>query len=237
MLIVAVVGSKKSGKTTAVETLVNGLTNKGYKVATVKHIPETHFTIDAKGKDTWRHSRAGAQTVMSVAPKELALIKKVDTTKYSLKQIIAGCRNDAEIIILEGFKKLVGQNPQVPKVVAAKTTSEALGASEHYTSILSFVGPIQKEATKLKIPYVDVLKEPEKLVNLVDHEAAVLDRRRRKRKEYVRIEIDERVLSLNPFVQEIIRNTIVGMISTLKGAAFKEEKKISITIKSSSNGN
>jgi len=235
MLIVAVVGSKKSGKTTAVETLVNGLTEKGYKIATVKHIPETDFTIDTKGKDTWRHARAGAQTVMSVAPKELAVIKKVDTTKYSLKQIVTGCGNDAEIIILEGFKKLVGQDPHVPKVVAAKTTSEVLGASEHYTPILSFVGPIPKEATKLKIPYVDVLKEPERLVNLVDHEAAVLVRRRRKRKEKVRIEIDERVLSLNPFVQEIMRNTILGMVSTLKGAAFEEEKKISITVKSSSN--
>ena len=51
MLIVAVFGSKKSGKTIAVETLVNGLTKKD-KVATVKHIPETDFTIDAKGKGT-----------------------------------------------------------------------------------------------------------------------------------------------------------------------------------------
>ena len=231
MLIVAVVGSKKSGKTTAVETLVNGLSKRGYKVATVKHIPETEFTIDVKGKDTWRHARAGAQTVMSVAPKELAVIKKVDTTEFSLKQIVAESGNDSEIIILEGFKKLVGQDPLVRKVVAVKTTNEVLAASEHYTPIMSFVGPIPREATKLKIPYVDVLKEPERLVNLVDHEAAVLVRRRWKRTEKVRIQIDEDFLSLNPFVQEIMRNTILGMVSTLKGAAFKEEKKISITVK------
>jgi len=67
MFIVAVVGSKKSGKTTAVEILVRGLTKRGYKVATVKHIPETDLTIDTKGKDTWRHAKAGARTVISVS--------------------------------------------------------------------------------------------------------------------------------------------------------------------------
>lgn len=171
MSIVAVVGSKKSGKTTAVETLVKGLTKRGYKVATVKHIPEPDFTIDTKGKDTWRHAKAGANTIISVAPNELAVIKKVDTTKYNLEQIVTKCENDAEIIILEGFKKLIGQNPTVPKIVAVKTIEEALEASEHYKPILTFVGPISTEATKLKIPYVDVLKEPEKLVDLVNRKA------------------------------------------------------------------
>jgi len=109
MPIVAVVGSKKSGKTTAIETLVRGLTKRGYKVATVKHIPETDFTIDTKGKDTWRHAKAGARTVLSVAPNELTVIRKVDTTKYSLEQIVAKCEDDVEVIILEGFKKLIKQ--------------------------------------------------------------------------------------------------------------------------------
>ena len=232
MLIVAVVGSKKSGKTTAVETLVRGLTKRGYKVATVKHIPETDFTIDTEGKDTWRHAKAGAHTVMSVAPNELTVIRKVDTTKYSLEQIVTKCEDDVEIMILEGFKKLIEQNPTVPKIMAVKTTDEVLEASEHYKSILTFVGPIPTEAAKLEIPYVDVLKEPEKLVDLVDEKIAALVERKRKHEEKIRIQIDERVLPLNPFVQKIMRNTIVGMISTLKGVAIKGEERISVIIKS-----
>jgi len=232
MLIVAVVGSKKSGKTTAVETLVRGLTKRGYKIATVKHIPETDFTIDTEGKDTWRHAKAGAHTVMSVAPNELTVIRKVDTTKYNLEQIVTKCEDDAEIMILEGFKKLIKQNPTVPKIVAVKTTGEVLEASEHYKPILTFVGPIPTEAAKLEIPYVDVLKEPEKLVDLIAEKIAALVERKRKHEEKIRIQIDERVLPLNPFVQKIMRNTIVGMISALKGVAIKGDERISVIIKS-----
>ena len=232
MPIIAVVGSKKSGKTTAVETLVTGLTKRGYKIATVKHIPETDFTIDTEGKDTWRHAKAGAHTIISVAPNELTVIRKVDTTKYNLEQIVTKCEDDAEIIILEGFKKLVGQDSTVPKIVAVKKTNEVLEASGHYKPILTFVGPIPTEAAKLKFPYVDVLKEPEKLVDLINQKATVLVERKRKRKEKLKIQIDERVLPLNPFVQKIMRNTILGMISTLKDVVIKGDERISVIIKS-----
>ena len=232
MFIVAVVGSKKSGKTTAVEILVRGLTERGYKVATVKHIPETGFTIDTKGKDTWRHAKAGARTVISVAPNELTVIRKADTTKYSLEQLVIECEDDVEIMILEGFKKLIGQNLTVPKIVAVKTTDEVLEASGHYKPILTLVGPIPTEAAKPKFPYVDVLKEPEKLVDLVNQKAAVLVKRKRKREEKLKIQIDERVLPLNLFVQKIMGNIILGMISTLKGITIKGDERISVIIKS-----
>jgi len=232
MPIIAVVGSKKSGKTTAIETLVKGLTKRGYKVATVKHVPEPDFTIDTQGKDTWRHAKAGATTIISVAPNEIATIKKADTTKYSLEQIIKDCQEDTEIIILEGFRKLTEQNPTVPKIVAAKTTEEILDASKHFKPILTFVGPIQKEATKLKIPYIDTLKEQEKLVNLVEEKVAAQVKRKRKHKEELKIQINEQTLPLNPFVQKFIKNTILGMISTLKGAAIKGGESVSIIIKS-----
>jgi molybdopterin-guanine dinucleotide biosynthesis protein MobB len=91
MPIIAVVGSRKSGKTTAVEALVNGLTKKGYKVATVKHIHGIDFTIDTKGKDTWRHTEAGAFITLVVAPNELVFIKKTDTTEYGLTEIVSHC--------------------------------------------------------------------------------------------------------------------------------------------------
>jgi len=232
MPIIAVVGSKKSGKTTAIETLVQGLTKRGYKVATVKHVPEPDFTIDTEGKDTWRHAKAGARTVISVAPNEIATIRKADTTKYSLEQIIKDCEDDAEIIILEGFRKLIGQNPTVPKIVAVKTTEEALDASKHFKPILTFVGPIPAEAEKMKIPYVDVIKEQERLVDLVDEKVAALVERKRKHKEELKIQIDGQALPLNPFVQKFIRNTILGMISTLKDVTIKGEENVSVIIKS-----
>ena len=232
MFIVAVVGSKKSGKTTAVETLVRGLTKRGYQVATLKHIPETDFSLDTKGKDTWRHAKAGARTVIGVAPGELTVIRKVDTTKYSLEQLVAECGDDMDIIVLEGFKKLIGQNLSVPKIVAVKTTDEILEASEHYKPIMTLVGPVPTEAAKPGIPYVDVLKEPEKLVSLVNKKAAVLVGRKRKHERKLRIQMDNRVLQLNPFVQKIMRNMILGMVSALRGIAIKGDERISVIVRS-----
>jgi molybdopterin-guanine dinucleotide biosynthesis protein B len=232
MFIVAVVGRKKSGKTTAVETLVKGLTKRGYRVATVKHISETDFTLDTKGKDTWRHAKAGARTVIGVAPSELTVIRKVDTTNYNLDQLVAECEDDVEILVLEGFKRLIGKNLTVPKIVAVKTADEILEASEHYKPILTLVGPIPTEAAKPRITYVDVLKEPEKLVSLVNQEAAVFLRRKRKHEERLRIQVDNRLLPLNPFVQKIVRNMIIGMISALKGVVIKGDERILLIVKS-----
>jgi molybdopterin-guanine dinucleotide biosynthesis protein B len=72
---VDVAGLKKSGKTTVIENLVSELSSRGFSVGTIKkiHIPE--FTIDTKGKDTYRHKQAGAKFVISLAPREVAMIK------------------------------------------------------------------------------------------------------------------------------------------------------------------
>ena len=230
-VIVAVVGSSNSGKTTTVEALIRGLTKRGYTVASAKHIPEPEFTIDTEGKDTWRHSKAGASTVLSVAPNELTTIKKVDTTNYSLEQVIAEFPDEVDIIILEGFKHLVGQNMTIPKIVANKTVNEKSEALERYKNILAFIGSIPEKKVETEIPFVDALKEPEKLVELVNNKVAVLVERKRKREEKITIQIDEKFLPLGSFVQDLIRNAVLAMVSSLKGVKIKGEEKVSIVIK------
>jgi len=61
MQVIAVVGTKKSGKTTTIENLVKELTKRGHKLAVIKHISKPDFTIDTAGKDTWKFARAGAK--------------------------------------------------------------------------------------------------------------------------------------------------------------------------------
>ena len=235
-VIVAVVGSSNSGKTTTVEALIRGLTKRGYTVASAKHIPEPEFTIDTEGKDTWRHIKAGASTVLSVAPNELTAIKKVDTTNYSLEQVIAEIPDEVDIIILEGFKGLIGQNATVPKLVTAKTVNEITAALERYKNILAFISPIPNGKLETEIPFIDALKEPEKLVELVNNKVAVLVERKRKREEKITIQIDEKLLPLGSFVQDIIRNAVLAMVSSLKGVKIKGEEKVSIVIKRLSRG-
>lgn len=230
MAVVAVVGSRKSGKTRTVETLVRGLTERGYKVATAKHIPEPDFTIDTKEKDTWRHAKAGASTVVGVSPKEIAVIKKVDTTKWDLLEIINECRDDVDIVILEGFRKLTEQAPHVPKIVTVRAIDEISEAANRFKPILMFVGSMPTPAIGLKVPYVDVLQEPQKLVNLVDKKFAESVKRKKEREGKLKIQIDGKSLPLNPFVQKIMRSSLLAMVSTLKNVAIEGKEEVSITI-------
>ena len=235
-VIVAVVGSSETGKTTAVEALIQGLTKKGYIVASAKRIPEPEFTIDTKGKDTWRHAKAGASTVLSVAPNELTTINKADTTNYSLEQIIAKIPEEIDVIITEGFKTLVGPNASIPKLVTAKTTNEISAAMERYNNILAFVTSVPNGKVKTEIPVVDAMKEPEKLVELVNSKVEVLVERKRKRGEIITIQVDGNFLPLGDFVQDIVRNAVLGMVGSLKGVKIKGEEKVSIAIRRLSRG-
>ena len=234
-VIVAVVGSGNSGKTTAIEAIIQGLTKKGYTVASAKRIPEPEFTIDTEGKDTWRHAKAGASAVLSVAPQELTIIKKVDTKKYTLEQLIAEIPDETDIIIIEGFKSLVAQDMTIPKIVATKTDNEISEALERYKNILAFIGHTP-EKVETEIPFVDALKEPEKLVDMVDQKVAVLVERKRKREKKITIQINEQILPLGNFVQDIVRNSVLGMVSSLKGVKIKGEERVSIVIKRLSRG-
>lgn len=168
MIVIAVIGSKKSGKTTTIEVLVKGLTRRGHRVATIKHVSEPDFTIDVKGKDSWRHAQAGAKTIMIVAAKELTIIQKGDTTKLSLKEIVKNCQNSTDFVILEGFGGLVEQEPTVLKIVAVKTFYEAIEALKRFKLIIAFTGSAALAAKSLGVPVVDILEEPGKLVEAVE---------------------------------------------------------------------
>jgi len=228
--IIAVVGSRQSGKTTTVEALVRGLTKKGYRVATAKHIHEANFTIDTKEKDTWRHTQAGAKTTISVAPNELTIIKKVNTNKYNLNALSQQCEKEADVLILEGFRKLVAKNPLVPKLVTLKHTEEVAETLEYFKPILAFEGSAKVEAKGLKIPKIDVLKEPQVLTEIVEKRIGPIIKKRRALKETLTIQVNEKTLRLNPFAQKFIRNVIVSIASTLKGATIKGDENVSIKL-------
>ena len=180
MPVIAVVGSRQSGKTTTVEAIVRGLTEKGYRVATAKHISEVNFTIDTKDKDTWRHAQAGATTVMSVAPNEWATIRKVNIANVQLGALVQQCEKEVDILILEGFRKLVATNSSIPKIVTIKTVREVSETLEYFEPILAFQAPAKLKIEHPKIPAIDVLKEPEKLVEIVNKQVAPVIKCRRK---------------------------------------------------------
>jgi len=165
--VIAVVGNKGSGKTITIEVLTKELTKRGYKIAVVKHIPEPNFTIDTEEKDTWRFAQSGAKTIVSVASDEIATIEKIDTTSFSLEEILQRCKG-IDLVFLEGFKKLVGKNHDIPKIVTAKSAEDAFEASKTFEPILAFTGLYSIETLNLSVPYMNILENTEKIVNIVE---------------------------------------------------------------------
>ena len=116
MQAVAVVGTKKSGKTTTIENLTRELAERGYKVACIKHINED-FAFDTPGKDTWRYRQAGANIIIATGQNQTVTIQKTTPT---LTALLEKCRGN-DVVFIEGFKKTVAQTQPSPKSPSQKT--------------------------------------------------------------------------------------------------------------------
>ncbi|MBO3444748.1 molybdopterin-guanine dinucleotide biosynthesis protein B [Clostridium sp. CCUG 7971] len=101
--VINIIGSSSNvGKTFLIEGLIKELTKRNLKVATIKH--DIHgFDIDKEGKDTYKHRKAGAQTVIISSKNRLAMINELEEEK-KLDDIINMIDNK-DIILVEGYKK------------------------------------------------------------------------------------------------------------------------------------
>jgi molybdopterin-guanine dinucleotide biosynthesis protein B len=100
--VLLIVGHKKVGKTTLIEKLIPELTNRGYRVGTVKHHHSDYpVAVDTAGTDTWRHRQAGALGVVLATPTDIATFRDNEDS-ISLDEIVAtlGMTN---IVLVEGF--------------------------------------------------------------------------------------------------------------------------------------
>lgn len=166
MQTIAVVGTKKAGKTTTIEILIRELSKRGYAVAAIKHIPEPDFSIDTPGKDTWRYAHAGARTIVSVAENEIATIEKI-CKKPSLMKLIRKCSGN-DIVFIEGLKKTVQQNSKLPKIAVTKSKSEAEKTLKIYNPIIAFTGPYDTSELKWSIPYASAVADAKKLADIIE---------------------------------------------------------------------
>ena len=126
MKMVVFLGYSNSGKTSAIVKVVRQLVKQVKRVGTLKHIHDKDFTIDTKGKDTWRHAAAGSSTVVALAPKELTVIEKGDTSNLTIDQLIGIFKSrGVDYLLIEGLYRRLSRRRGVMRILCARSNEEA----------------------------------------------------------------------------------------------------------------
>ncbi len=149
--VVSIVAKSGTGKTTLLEKLIGELKRRGYRVGAVKH--DAHkFDIDREGKDSWRLTQAGADTMLITSPAKVALVKQNrDGIEPPLTEAIAAYCGDLDIVLTEGFKK-----SSMPKIeVHRRERSQRLLCrdEEHDPQLIAVASDI---ALQLDVPVYDI---------------------------------------------------------------------------------
>jgi molybdopterin-guanine dinucleotide biosynthesis protein B len=229
--VVGFIGYKDSGKTTLTHALAHELTSRGHEVAVVKH---SSHSLDLPGKDTAVLGET-VRRVGFISPQGSGLFWK---ESLSLENIIPYL--EADIVLVEGLKA----ERTFPKIVCLRgkpddrdlfdgLTMCAVGPASHVEGIdvpllgRDEVGRIADlvETKAFKLPNLDcggcghercydmaceIVAGTGTLEDCVSLRPAT------------QVRVDGREVPMNPFISSIVRNTILGLLSPLKG--FKRGK-------------
>jgi molybdopterin-guanine dinucleotide biosynthesis protein B len=243
--VVGIVGYQGSGKTTLTRALARELVSRDHQVAVIKH--SSHH-LDLSGKDTATLGEVVSQ-VGFISPRESAVFWK---NPLSLENVIPYL--DADIILIEGFKK----KKTFPKIVCLRGEPDDADRDrlEDLFDGLAIcaVGPAG-QVGEVAVPSFDKLRIPlfgrdevGEIASLVEQKAFKLPdldcggcghelcydlaleivAGRGSVEDCVSLQpttevnIDGQPMPMNPFISGIVRSTILGMLSPLKG--FKKGK-------------
>lgn len=116
--VFTVVGHSGSGKTTLVEKLLQELSGRGLRVATIKHAHHK-VVLDTPGKDSYRYKQAGAVMSMLVTSNELQLVANA-VERREPEQLAQRFLGEAELVLAEGFSHCAGVKIEVLRRECAK---------------------------------------------------------------------------------------------------------------------
>jgi molybdopterin-guanine dinucleotide biosynthesis protein B len=218
-MILGIYGKSKSGKTTLIESLTNLLAKEGFKIATVKHIMREGFTIDSEGKDTWRHAEAGAGLVVASSNQETSFLVK---SPMSLEKVVDIVQKnfDFDIVLVEGFK-----TSSFPKVAVGDIEEEEntiFRFKENEKEIVEYIkSKMEFERIYSHLPLLDCEDCGSDCATFADKvlsgETRIEDCKHYEKKS-ICVTVDGKKIPLKRFPAEIFGNTVVAMLSSLRGA-------------------
>ena len=236
MKILAIVGTKNTGKTTLVTKIIHELVKRRYRVGTFKH---THHDFDLKGKDTWKHREAGAEQVVGSGENTFFMIKGALGLEEILK-IIEDIK-ELDYLIIEGFKYST-----YPKISTTEVKDDFTIANVNVFELnnkdISSLTDLVEERTYSRIPdanctYCGFDSCLEMAKAIIRGETSEVFCKMKKLRE-VQLFIGNKMIPLNPFVQDIIKKSVLGILTSLKTDDVEvNQDKIELLIRNVENQN
>lgn len=246
MKVFTVNGFKGSGKTAVIESVTAELKRRRFSVGTVKEISCEGFSIDAEGTNTYRHRKAGASLVTARSENETDVMFR---GKLPIRKILSFY--DCDYCILEGVSDI-----NAPKIITA-CNAEDIDANLDYR-VFAVSGLIANGISEYKgYSVINCMNSVGKLVDLIEQKVPDLmpefdadccrkcghDCRtmlskilsgEKKREDCVitnsdiELRINGRKIEMVPFVQRLLRNAVLGVVSELDG--YEEGEGIEVRL-------
>ena len=213
MKIVSIVGKKNTGKTSLTVRVIEELTKRGYNVASIKH---SHHSIemDKENTDTWKHKQAGANLVVGVGSTTFFNSRKemdLNRILFLIKHI-----DEFDFVIIEGYKSY-----NYPKIITSANVRDEYTIKEVDSFAIDEEG-ISELADLIEErghDIVDTLFANNCGFNNGEAIAAEIRQGNLtvddldETKSY--LSIDGKVVGLNHFVSDFLKQSVIGVINTL----------------------
>ncbi len=230
MKIVSVVGKKDTGKTSLTVKIIEELTKRGYRVASIKHSHHT-MEMDKENTDTWKHKQAGADLVVGVGSTTFFNAK----SEMDLNRILFLIKHldDVDFVIIEGFKTY-----NYPKIITSPNVRDEYTIKEVNSFTIDEEG-MSELADLIEDrghDIVDTLFAKNCGFNNGETIACEIRKGNLKTEDidqtHCYLSIDGKVVGLNRFVSDYLKNSVCGVISTLnlKDYDVEEIGKIELII-------
>ncbi|MCF6156928.1 MAG: molybdopterin-guanine dinucleotide biosynthesis protein B [Candidatus Brocadia sp.] len=154
---ISIVGKSNSGKTTLIVKLVRELKSRRFKVATIKHSHHS-FELDQEGKDSWLHTRAGADAVV-VASQKMTGVIRVVSEELPLPEIVNTYLQDMDIILAEGYK-----TQAIPKIEVLRSEISTALVCKNDLNLMAVIGDKKPE---INIPFFHIDDKASSIVDFL----------------------------------------------------------------------
>ncbi len=222
MKIVSIVGKKNTGKTSLTVKVIEELTKRGYKVASIKHSHHT-MEMDRENTDTWKHKQAGSQVVVGIGSTTFFNVRKemdLNRLLFLIKYL-----DEVDFVVIEGFKRY-----NYPKIITSPEVRDEYTIKEVDSFTIDQKG-VEELADLIEERGHDIVDTlfanncgfndgPSIAKEIREGNLTVEDLD----EVHSYLSIDEHVIGLNRFVSDYLKQTVVGIISTLNLADYDVEK-------------